>query len=126
MIPVVRVAQEDATHHVRLTLTLPDGTVRQLSPAGFHMIGALEMVAARLGQDLVITSAMDGEHSGPEDPHPNGRAFDVRTHDHADPKRVVELTRIYLGEAKFYAFLEDEGKPNEHMHVQLRHGIMYP
>lgn len=117
MIAVLRVAPDDATHKVRFT---------KISPAGFHILSALEMTALRLGQDLVITSACDGTHTGPEDPHPLGRAYDVRTHDHPEPKRVVEVTQLYLGTEKFYAFLENAGTPNEHMHVQLRHGIMYP
>lgn len=99
-----------------------------ISPAGFHILSALEMVAARLSHDLTITSACDGEHSGPDDPHHRGEAYDVRSHDldQVSHAQLVNLTNLYLNAAKFYAFIEDEGTPNEHMHVQLRHGILYP
>jgi hypothetical protein len=34
--------------------------------------------------------------------------------------------KMILSDAKFYAFLEDPQTENEHLHVQLRHGILYP
>lgn len=126
MIRVVRIAPEDATHHVRLTRVMPDGSVRHLSPAGLKIIEGLGIVAQRVDHDITVTSALDGDHSGPEDPHLHGDALDVRTHDLPDPKRAVLVTQLYLGEKYFYAFLEDEGKPNEHMHCQKRKGVTYP
>jgi len=35
-----------------------------IAPGGFRILAALVMVADRLTQDLTITSAADGEHSG--------------------------------------------------------------
>lgn len=97
-----------------------------ISPAGFRIFSALEEVAARIGHDLTITSACDGEHSGVDDPHHRGEAYDVRSHDLPDKLAALNYLKMILSEAKFYAFLEDETEENEHIHVQLRHGIMYP
>ncbi len=98
----------------------------EISPAGFHILAALEYVANRIEHDVTITSACDGEHSGPEDPHKTGDAYDVRSHDLPDKQAALAILKLYLGEAKFYAFLEDESESNEHIHVQKRHGIAYP
>jgi hypothetical protein len=97
-----------------------------ISPAGFHMLAALEQVAARISHDVTITSACDGEHSGLDDPHHRGEAYDVRTHDLPDANAALNYLKMLLSEAKFYAFLEDPATENEHIHVQLRHGILYP
>jgi len=126
MMSVVRIAPEDASHHVRLTLTMPDGAVRQLSPAGLKILSVLGAVASRIGHDITVTSAMDGQHSGPDDPHEHGDALDVRTHDLPDAKAAVTLMQLYLGEKYFYVFLEDAGTPNEHAHAQKRKSVAYP
>jgi hypothetical protein len=97
-----------------------------ISPAGFHMLSAFDMAARYCQHDLTITSACDGEHSGPDDPHHRGEAYDVRTHDLPDKQLVLTTIMNYLGTTKFYGFLEDPETDNEHIHCQLRHGIMYP
>lgn len=113
-----------------------------ISPAGFRMLGELERIARSLKYDLVITSACDGEHSGPNDSHHKGSAFDVRTKTMtADQKqdflqRLLTVLRdaddtiqkVSIGYATrlFYAQLEDVGGENEHLHLQLRAGRVYP
>jgi len=97
-----------------------------ISPGGFEIFSALSVAAAELGHDLTITSACDGLHSGPDDPHHFGRAYDVRTHDLTDPKLALSYIMNYLDETKFYGFIEDGGTDNEHVHVQVRHGVEYP
>jgi hypothetical protein len=100
-----------------------------ISPAGFHILWAVRSAALTLGHDITITSACDGLHSGPDDPHHLGQAYDLRTHDLPDPddrKLMLDTIMSTLGTAKFYGFIEDPDTGNEHIHVQLRHGIMYP
>lgn len=113
-----------------------------IAPAGFRILSALETVARSLNYDLMITSACDGEHSGPNDPHGRGLAFDLRLKplsptmkddvhrmvllelsDHAEPLQVVSTG---LATELFYAQIEDRGGENEHLHVQLRNGRQYP
>lgn len=112
MIPVVRVKDG-----VQFTV---------ISPAGMQILWALRSAALTCGHDLTITSACDGAHSGPEDPHHRGEAYDVRTHDLPDKEFALSALMNNLGTTKFYGFLEAPGTDNEHIHVQLRHGILYP
>jgi hypothetical protein len=96
-----------------------------ISPAGFHILSALDMVARQSGHDLTITSGTDGTHSGPDDPHKHGSAYDIRTHDLADKEFILGRIKMVLGDA-FFAFLEDPEGDNEHIHCQLRKGMTYP
>jgi len=98
----------------------------KIAPAGFHILAAIDSAAAFIAHDLTITSACDGEHSGPDDPHKRGEAFDVRSHDLPDKQLALQAIMNSLGTLKFYGFIEDETEANEHLHVQLRHGIIYP
>src|SRR6185437_3784324 len=79
----------------------------KIAPAGFHILSALDMIARQSGHDLTITSACDGEHSGENDPHHRGEAYDVRTHDLPDPQIVLNRIKAVLGEFHFFAFFED-------------------
>ena len=97
-----------------------------ISAAGFQILSALTRAAVIVGQDLEITSACDGEHSGPEDPHHEGKAFDVRTHGLHDKHLALATIKSLLDYNKFFAWIEDEDTPNEHIHIQLRHGMVYP
>lgn len=100
-----------------------------LAPAGARILDTLKQVAQLVDFDLVITSARDGVHSGPLDPHHTGEAYDVRSNTLTDAQkgRLVTLLRasLYREPRKFYAFLEDAGGPNEHVHVQRRAGTVY-
>jgi hypothetical protein len=96
-----------------------------IAPGGFEILSALTMAAGTAGHDLTITSACDGEHSGPDDPHHRGEAYDIRTHDLPDKTAVLEDIIQLLG-ARFYAFLEDPDTDNEHIHAQVAKGTTYP
>lgn len=97
-----------------------------IAPAGFRILEATKAVAQRLQVDLWITSACDGEHSGPSDPHHTGEAYDIRSHDLLPELRlrVLAALRTELGD-KFYVFLEDAGTSNEHFHAQRLKGTAY-
>ena len=111
MIPVVRVK--------------PGVEFTTIAPGGFAMLAAFEYTADKISHDLTITSACDGNHSGPTDPHHRGEAYDVRTHDLPDKNLALTTIQTYLGE-RFYAFLEDPDTENEHIHCQVRKGTVYP
>jgi hypothetical protein len=97
-----------------------------IAPGGFRMLCVLDMVALAGGFDITITSACDGEHSGPDDPHHRGEAYDIRTHDLADKNKVLEAIKDGLGMDRFFAWIEDENEPNEHIHLQVKKGTVYP
>jgi hypothetical protein len=117
-----------------------------IAPAGFRLLGAIEATARQLHLELTITSACDGEHSGPDDPHHRGEAYDIRTHGMSDalkdavcrmiiggcsdgfevPPFALTDTPRSIATAQFYGFIEKPGTLNEHIHVQLRKGRIYP
>jgi len=90
-----------------------------IAPGGFFILQALKKTSRNLDIDLTITSGTDGVHSGPDDPHYHGEAYDIRSHDIPDNKKqVIYMLNMTLGN-KFYAFLEDPDQSNEHIHVQV-------
>lgn len=99
-----------------------------IAPGGFRMLEAISATTRDLGMDLTITSACDGEHSGPNDPHHRGEAYDVRTHDMVEATKTIVLNSLInlLGETNFYCFLESPGTDNEHIHMQVKKGTTYP
>ena len=121
---------------------LPSALFTIISPGGFKILEVLVTAAEELNLDLVITSACDGLHSGPDDPHHLGRAYDVRSHDFTPELKVQVLKTIMLGlgdttglegapnfsqtTEKFFGWLENPGTPNEHFHVQVRRGVEFP
>jgi hypothetical protein len=107
--------------------TKPGVEFSLIAPGGFRILSALDQCAALLDTDLIITSACDGCHSGQNDPHHRGEAYDVRSHDlSADQKeRILKTVMGILGE-RFYGFLEAPDTDNEHFHYQVRKGTEYP
>lgn len=112
-----------------------------ISPAGFRIIAALWLTSKQLGRDLVITSGTDGAHSGTDDPHHMGSAFDVRTYDIADKPGLLHTLMGNLCEDSqdsmqaqdggyvtryFFGWIENAGQENEHLHVQKRRNLNYP
>lgn len=107
-----------------------------LDCAGIEILRALAVVSRNLGINLTITSGTDGAHSGPNDPHHRGEAYDVRSHDLLNKQDVLTAVMTELGQpspssggyvtAKFFGWLEQADTPNEHFHFQLRHGQSFP
>jgi hypothetical protein len=99
-----------------------------IAPGGFRILSAIDQCAAKFTADLVITSACDGTHSGPDDPHHRGEAYDVRSHDFTPDEKDQVLAQIMniLGWDRFYGFLEAANTDNEHFHFQVRKGTVYP
>lgn len=111
------------------------GNKGSLAPGGVRILSAVEQAAASLPFDVTVTSARDGKHSGPDDPHPKGNALDVRTHGLTGEQKKQLLDRImhFLG-YRFFGFIEHpdpdpvpEGYiSNEHIHVQVKKDTVYP
>lgn len=98
----------------------------KIAPGGFVLLAAIQGAAMALNYDLTITSGTDGEHSGPNDPHHLGEAYDVRTHDVPDKNKLLLKIRELLTPDLFYSFIESEGTDNEHLHCQVKKGTVYP
>lgn len=100
----------------------------KIAPGGFRILSAIDQTSAALSVDLVITSGTDGEHSGPNDPHHRGEAFDVRSQGYSAELKQQILDGIMrrLGFERFYGFLEAKDTANEHFHFQVKKGITYP
>ena len=95
--------------------------------AGFVILTALKDVAKTLDVELMITSGSDGAHSGPNDPHKRGEAYDVRSKSFGDEQKnlVLDAIRLSLNSDYFYASLESPGDLNEHFHIQRRQFLTY-
>lgn len=99
-----------------------------IKPSGFRILAALQNACLKLQIDIVITSACDGCHSGVNDPHHRGEAYDVRDHDLTTDQKNALLKAVMdeLGWDRFYGFLEAPGTDNEHIHIQVKKGTVYP
>lgn len=111
------------------TVQVKDGVLFSIiAPGGFRILNAIETTARKLSKALTITSACDGMHSGPNDPHRRGEAYDVRSHDFDEATKPVILNcfQALLPSDQFYCFLESPGTDNEHFHLQVKKGTTYP
>ena len=99
-----------------------------IAPGGFRILSAIDQVARSYALDLTITSGTDGAHSGPNDPHHRGEAYDIRTHDMTAQQKqdVLDKLMALLGYDCFYGFIEAPGTDNEHIHCQVKRGTTYP
>lgn len=118
-----------------------DGVTLLPTSAVVRMLAAFHQTARDIGHDITVTAGSNGTHSSPEDPHYKGLALDTRTHDLPDPHeallRLMDNLLDFPGDewvakdggfvtAYFFAWLEQEGQPREHIHCQLRKGMSYP
>jgi hypothetical protein len=119
-----------------------DVSFARIAPAGFRLLGAIELTARRFGAVLMITCGCEAHP--PTDPHSLGEAYDVRTHTLPDEQKVLVLKAILIdaggdtpadvpvaaaggfATAHFWGWIESPGQPTEHLHVQRRHGTVYP
>src|SRR3954471_7325548 len=110
-------------------------TFTTIAPAGFRILAAIERAARILHLELTVTSACDGAHSGPDDPHHRGEAYDVRTHTMTEalkdavcrmiigscsdgfevPPFPLASTPRSIATAQFVGFVEKPGTPDEHI-----------
>lgn len=123
-------------------LLKPGATLEPIAPAGYVLLAALKATARTLELDLTITSGTDGVHSGPDDPHKTGEAYDVRSQGFTHEQKVGILAEVLaqlqrgemdapietsngIATMRFYGFLEAPGTTNEHFHFQRRRGTTY-
>lgn len=106
---------------------------------GFRILAAASDFARDFPTDIYLTSGTEGVHSGPQDPHPMGRAYDFETHlwghdtKQAFVRAIVERAEgngaaaaqvnLGWGTAHYWGWIEQEGQPTEHAHVQYRKGL---
>jgi hypothetical protein len=103
------------------------GVEFKFSPGGFQILQAVKTTSKLISHDLTITSGCDGTHSGPNDPHYHGDAYDVRSKD-LDPitkQQVLANLNNLLPRDKFYYFLENPNLNNEHFHIQVKNGMSF-
>lgn len=107
-----------------MALLVKPGVTFVSDAGGFYILQSMKTVSRLIGQDLTITSGSDGEHSGPDDPHHHGKAYDFRSKDldETTKQQVLADLNNLLNREKFYFFLEDAGTDNEHFHIQVRKG----
>jgi len=113
---------------------------------GACLLAALAWTAHQSPFDLMVTCGTEAHE--PDDPHTKGNALDVRSHSFslADKNSVFHLIMSYLSDltdqlgadarvistsdglatALFFGFIESEGMPNEHFHLQVRKGQHVP
>lgn len=98
-----------------------------VAPAGWMILQALKRASEYLLRDLTITSACDGAHSGPNDPHKKGEAYDIRSKDiEIESKEyVLDIIMRGLDGKQFYGYLESPGTLNEHFHIQRAKGTTF-
>lgn len=99
-----------------------------IAPGGFRILSAIEQASDSCALDLVITSGTDGAHSGPNDPHHRGEAYDVRSHNLTAQQKTSVLNAVMatLGWDRFYGFIENPDMDTEHFHFQVKKGTEYP
>jgi len=96
-----------------------------VQPPIVHIIAIVANVAEKRDITLTITSCIDGKHSDWSG-HYQLRCLDVRSKNlsNADKARVLidirAAMRQYFPSARIYARIHDEGKRNEHIHVQFK------
>lgn len=102
----------------------PGVVIEPLAPAGARILEVLK--ALDLPFPVTITSGRDGEHSGPADPHHKGEALDLRTNDLSAFSKASLLEGLHRGlGSRFFAYIESQGLPSEHLHCQRRRGTIY-
>lgn len=98
------------------------------TPALCRILTAVVAVAGKRGEVLTITSGSDGRHSlKPLSRHYTFEAVDLRTKHLPDSasKRELQLQlQVELG-PQFTVLLENEGRAQEHLHLQPRMGHQY-
>jgi hypothetical protein len=106
--------------------TKPGVRFAVITPALLHMLGVLERLSHMLpglpAEGLVITAGSDGTHMAGSK-HYTGEAIDLRTKTltHVAKAALIDRLRAELG-PQFTVLLEDEDRPNEHLHCQVRRG----
>jgi len=90
-----------------------------VQPKGYTIFAAVANACGELGINTTLTSANDSKHMKGS-LHYTGNALDFRTkHLPKDVKRkLISVTKRRLANKAYQFVLEDEGKANEHLHIE--------
>lgn len=111
-----------------------DNTVRfkKFSPALMTILNALytinEQKIKDLPVDFVITSANDSTSHSAKSKHYEDKALDIRSKNFSTKSsKMFFISRLqeFLGPS-FTIILENDGKVNEHFHIQVKKGEDFP
>ena len=91
-----------------------------VTPRALLLMAAVANVARDLAWNVTITSGTDGSHRS-NSKHYSGEALDIRTKNFPTRRAKQEfITAVLLRLGPDYEmFLESEGKPQEHVHVEF-------
>lgn len=89
-----------------------------------HIINGVCQVAEQMKVEIMITSGSEGTHL-PNSKHYTYMAVDLRCNDFSEKgkRKLIENLQIELG-PDFTVLHEGSGTPNEHIHIQLKMGLM--
>jgi hypothetical protein len=88
----------------------------------YNLFPGLTVMFARQGVDCWITCGTEAH--GPDDPHTNGYAIDIRSKHlpTLDAKyKLLDQMRVFCAE-KYTILLENVGLEQEHFHIQVKKG----
>lgn len=109
--------------------------IKCLTPALLWIFQTLQLIAETalgLPEELLVTSVYDGKHMEGSR-HYHGEALDLRSKSFKGTSKhkfreVLEgtLNRHPTSPNRFRVLLEDEDEDNEHFHIQVKKGKMFP
>lgn len=118
-------SDEDFHHFVESIIPKKDGVQLDIVPKIDTAILKVNKVYQSVLNDpdykIMITSANDSKAHNKNSAHYNGRAVDIRINN-INPKlkkEIVNMVNDVLG-PEFFVLHEAKGKPNEHLHIQLK------
>lgn len=89
----------------------------KLHPVMVLAINRIDEIYKDQGKELWLTSVNDRTHKDGSK-HYDGKAVDCRSHVFENPQLVTMYIKNALG-PQFTVILEEQGLPNEHIHVQF-------
>jgi len=103
--------------------------IKTFTPALLHILSSLEYCDRHydwLPDEIVVTSINDGKHVV-NSRHYTDEAIDVRSKsiDTLDNKLLFVNTLKSLLGPKFTVLFEDIDAPNEHIHIQVKKGLVW-
>lgn len=93
-------------------------TISGISPELVLGLMVVDGIYRSNGEDLTVTSITDGRHSR-SSRHYIGMAADLRTNNISKLNTDIILMQLREHLPEFYIILENEGTPNEHIHIQF-------
>lgn len=118
-------SDEDFHHFIESFIPKKDGvqlnTVPKIDTAILKINKVYQSVLNDPDYKILITSANDSKAHNKNSAHYSGKAVDIRINNINSKlkKEIVNMVNDVLG-PEFFVLHEDKGKPNEHLHIQLK------